>query len=231
MKQKQEIFTMLGGRVNFIRGDYNATSDAAWLAAFAKNLGNNVLDVGIGTGGVSLCLLHWNPGIKITGLDISDIMLGECEKNAKLNNQSIELIKSDILNWRTNRTFDSVVSNPPYFKGTGKKNAENTHHNADLYAWTSACMRRVRPRGYIYLIIDASQIPEVIAALVSGKAGEIELAPLLGKAQFAERILISARLGVKSPAKIYNPIFMDDKRILQGGLTISELRANITPTC
>ena len=119
MSEKQEIFTMLGGRVKFLRGTYNPTSDAAWLAAMISDAsGKTVLDIGVGTGGAILCLLANNSVKSATGIDISDDMLTQCAKNTELNNHKIELIRADIMNWRTARTFDIVITNPPYFKGT-----------------------------------------------------------------------------------------------------------------
>ena len=131
MSTKQEIFSLIGGRVKFKRGTYNPTSDAVWLAAFAASVdAKTILDVGIGTGGVSLCLSSHIPDAQITGLDISVEMLNQCEQNAELNSTDIELINTDIEQWRTNRTFDLVVTNPPYFYGTPAKH--NAHHNANL---------------------------------------------------------------------------------------------------
>ena len=119
MSEKQAIFTMLGGRVRLYRGTYNPTSDAAWLAAFAADIpARTVLDIGVGTGGAILCLLATSKIKTATGIDVSDKMLAECAKNAELNNRNIELINADIMNWRTPRTFDLVITNPPYFRGT-----------------------------------------------------------------------------------------------------------------
>ena len=71
MIKKQEKFTLLNGRIFMIPSIYNPTSDAVWLAAFAPKCVKTVLDVGIGTGGVSLCLLQHVPDAKITGIDNS----------------------------------------------------------------------------------------------------------------------------------------------------------------
>lgn len=216
MNQKQVFFTVLGGRVKFYRGDYNLTSDAVWLAAFiAKNTKiKNILDVGIGTGGVSLCLLEHKPDLEITGIDISQKMLREAEKNAELNNRQIKLLNEDILSWKTSKTFDAVITNPPYFKGNAAKHG--AHHNVDLNKWAMTCLKRVKPRGYFYTIIDTNVAGEVIAALYNGKAGDIEIIPLFSTGKkIAERVLISARLGVKIGTKIYSGMLMNDKKILQ----------------
>ena len=71
MAKKQAIFTLVGGRVKIMRGIYNPTSDAVWLAAFAADTrAKSVLDVGVGTGGAILCLLSHKNDIKTAvGLD------------------------------------------------------------------------------------------------------------------------------------------------------------------
>jgi tRNA1(Val) A37 N6-methylase TrmN6 len=230
MTQKQDFFTVLGGRVKFRRGLYNITSDAVWLAEFARVAGaKTVLDAGIGTGGVSLCLLERNPSLKITGIDSSEQMLAECAQNAILNDRKIELIKSDIMKWKTDGAFDAVVTNPPYFKGTPRRIADSEspwgakmeknycHHNANIYEWIRACLKRVRPRGYFFAIIDGALLPEVIGALRAGRAGAVEILPLFGAKKTAERVLISARLGVKTGSKIYLGISMNDPNVLQNG--------------
>jgi len=214
MVQKQDIFTVLGGRVKFGLGKYNPTCDAVWLAAFAARCGGKtILDAGIGTGGAALCLLEHAPDLKITGIDISPQMLSECAQNAALNNREIELINDDILTWRTDRTFDVVITNPPYFKGTAR--ADNSHHNVNLNDWTRACLKRVRPMGSFYCIADAATAAEIIAALHSGKAGDISILPLFGNAKTAERVLISARLNSRGGTKIHAGLSMNDDSVLR----------------
>lgn len=222
MLQKQAIFNLIGGKVRFYRANYNPTSDAVWLAAFAKDA-KTVLDVGIGTGGATLCYMARNTSANITGIDISNDMLTECARNARLNNRDIELINTDIMKWRTSRTFDLVMTNPPYFKGTPAKH--NAHHNADIGEWTRRCLKRVRPRGYFCTIIDAGIVHEVIAAL-SG-AGDITILPLFGAKNTAERVLVGARLGVRGGTKLLAGVSMNNEGVLRDGLTIDALFTSI----
>ncbi|GHT57776.1 methyltransferase [Bacteroidia bacterium] len=222
MSEKQEIFNLIGGQVKFRRSFYNPTSDAVWLAAFADaKKGGTILDVGIGTGGAALCLSARRPDLKITGIDISEKMIEECKLNTALNNSNIELITGNILNMKTARTFDSVITNPPYFIGT--KARHDAHHNADIRAWTESCLRRVRPHGRIYMILDVIQADIAISALKDRKAGEINIIPLFGSKKTAERILLSARLGVKTGMTFHAGFSMNDERVLRYGASILDL--------
>ena len=230
MPEKQDIFSMLGGRVHFFRGTYNPTSDAAWLAACAADVhAKSVLDIGVGTGGAILCLLTNNKNIKTAvGIDISDTMLTACAKNAELNNRDIELINADITTWRTARTFDLVITNPPYFRGTPAKH--NAHHNADIVQWTKKSVARVKPRGTFCTIVDAGVASDVISVL-NNVCGDITIFPLFSKKHSAERVIIRARVGTHGPTVIYNGISMNCDLVLRDGLTIFSALATLGTQC
>lgn len=218
---------MLGGKVRINRGNYNPTSDAAWLAAFAPDA-KTVLDVGIGTGGATLCYLANHPRAKITGIDISDEMLTAAAENVALNDFDIELLNTDILTLRMGRTFDLVMTNPPYFKGTPAKHG--AHHNVDLGKWTKKCIARVRPMGHFCTIVDASVMTEVISALIP-TCGDITVFPLFGAKNTAERVLIGAKLGSRGGAKLFSGTSMNNSAILRDGLTIADAFTKLPSTC
>ena len=225
MSTKQEIFTLINGRVKMRRGIYNPTSDAVWLAAFAPRNAKSVLDVGIGSGGVSLCLMANNPNAIITGIDISPEMLAACDINTGLNNKHIELINADILTWRTDKTFDLVVTNPPYFNGTPAKH--NAHHNANIRTWISKSISRVRPMGTFCIITDASTTAMAVAEM-SKKLGSINIIPLFGAKNIAERVLISGKLGTNGNTILHKGFPMNYEPILRDGLTIEDILSKLT---
>ena len=204
---------------------YNPTSDAVWLAAFAPRNAKSVLDVGIGTGGASLCLLANNPNAHITGIDNSTEMLDICAQNAALNNTNINLINADITQWHTSDTFDLVITNPPYFNGTPAHH--NAHHNANLTDWISRCVARVRPMGTFCIITDAATTARVVSEM-SKKLGDINILPLFGAKQIAERVLISGRLGTRGISVIHNGLPMNYEPILRDGLTIADAKSKIS---
>jgi tRNA1(Val) A37 N6-methylase TrmN6 len=226
MSEKQENFTLLNGKVIIERSFYNPTSDAVWLAAYAPTNAKDVLDVGVGTGGASLCLLKHNPNANITGLDISDKMLDECAKNFALNKKNVRLLKQDIFEWNTTECFDLVITNPPYFNGTPTKK-HKAHHNVNIKLWTKRCCARVRPNGYFCIIIDALRMEKVIPLLEDKHFGHIDILPLFGSKNTAERVLIRAKLGCKTGTRIFKGLSMNNDSILRDGLTIDTLLATL----
>ena len=225
MTEKQGNFTLLNGRVKMVRGIYNPTSDAVWLAAYAPSGIKTVLDVGIGTGGISLCLLAHFPNLDVTGIDISQKMLKACQKNIELNNHNIKLLNQDILTWSTTDRFDLVITNPPYFNGTPAQH--NAHHNIDITKWTKRCCARVNSNGYICIIVDALCTNKIITALDDKHFGAIEIFPLFGAKHIAERVIIRAKQGSKTGTTIHSGTSMNNNLILRDGLTIDALLATL----
>ncbi|MBP9999646.1 MAG: methyltransferase domain-containing protein [Proteobacteria bacterium] len=226
MAEKQEIFTLLNGAIKMRQSCYNPTSDAVWLAAFPYTEPNTILDVGIGSGGVSLCLQHHFPNAKITGIDSSPTMLQACSDNSQLNGFHFDLINADILTWSTDKTFDLVVTNPPYFIGTPSPKHPDAHHNTDLTRWIRRSLARVKPRGYICVIVDAARMAEVIH-VITKSCGHITILPLFGTKQVAERVLIRGRLGTNGGSTIHLGYPMNYDPILRDGLTIENILSNI----
>ena len=227
MTEKQENFTLLDGQILFKRSIYNPTSDAVWAAAYAPiNNVKRVLDVGIGTGGISLCLLHHNPDAKITGIDNSQTMLDACLENFALNNKPVKLLAQDIMTWKTPETFDLVITNPPYFTGTpSQKN--DAHHNIEIDKWVKRSVARVKPGGYFCIIIDALQFAKVVHILESKRFGDVQIFPLFGAKKTAERVLIRARSGVRTGSTIFAGAPMQSPEILRTGLTVDKLLATL----
>ena len=225
MAEKQANFTLLNGRVTMTRGIYNPTSDAVWLAAYAPTHAKTVLDIGVGTGGVTLCLLTHNPKADVTGIDISQEMLDACQKNFELNNLNIKLLKQNILNWSTQDRFDLVITNPPYFNGTPAKH--NAHHNIDIKEWVKHSCARVASNGWFCIISDTLCADKIISVLEKKHFGNIQIFPLFGSKTSAERVLIRAKQGAKTGLTIFQGTSMNNDSILRDSLTIDALLATL----
>jgi release factor glutamine methyltransferase len=82
------------------------------------NLGNySILDIGTGSGCISIALAKYYPESRITAIDISEESLNIAKINAESNNVSekISFENKDILkNFNFKDKFDIIVSNPPY---------------------------------------------------------------------------------------------------------------------
>ena len=82
-----------------------------------KEISNpKVLEIGIGSGIISVMLALLIPDIEIIAVDINEKALELAKSNAKKHNveNKITFIKSDLFENVPNLEFDMVVSNPPY---------------------------------------------------------------------------------------------------------------------
>tara|TARA_B100001758_G_scaffold247807_1_gene267418 strand:- start:1075 stop:1770 length:696 start_codon:yes stop_codon:yes gene_type:complete len=100
-------------------------TDAVLLASWVScNNLTNILDIGCGTGLISLMLAQRNTKSKIVGIEIDKI----ASKEAKLNitnsdwKERIEIRNISLQNFNSKIKFDLIISNPPFF-------AQNKSHN------------------------------------------------------------------------------------------------------
>ncbi len=96
--------------------------------------GLNVLDIGTGSGAITVSLAKYLKNPKVKSFDISEIALEIGKKNAINNNvdDKIDFIKSDLFSAIKDMDiqFDVIVSNPPYIP---KKDIETLHTQVKDY--------------------------------------------------------------------------------------------------
>ena len=79
----------------------------------------DIIDLGTGSGCISLALKNNLPNSNITGVDISNDALDVANHNKEKLNIDVNFIYGDMLN-NINDKFDVIISNPPYLS---KKNS------------------------------------------------------------------------------------------------------------
>ena len=81
-----------------------------------KEQNMEVLDLCTGSGAIAISIAHYCQNSTITATDISQEALEVARKNANLNNVNIEFIESNLFDKLTERSFDIILSNPPYIE-------------------------------------------------------------------------------------------------------------------
>ena len=76
--------------------------------------GKEILDIGTGSGCIAISLAKNLPNAKVSAIDISEDALEVARENAKLNNVDIDFINADIFDYKSEKKYDVIVSNPPY---------------------------------------------------------------------------------------------------------------------
>ena len=86
------------------------------INSFKKEDNLKILDIGVGSGNISVSVAKHLHNSKITATDISEQALATAKNNAEMNSVSekINFINHNILKDDLNEEFDIIVSNPPY---------------------------------------------------------------------------------------------------------------------
>jgi len=78
----------------------------------AENL--KILDLGTGSGCIAIALKSQFKKASVIGVDISQKALDVAKYNAELQKTPIDFVLEDLGDYRSDLTFDIIVSNPPY---------------------------------------------------------------------------------------------------------------------
>lgn len=153
--------------------------DAVLLSDFAKNIKKNsmVLDLGTGTGIISILLCGKTDLKKIVGVEVQKEVYDMACRSAKLNNleDKFEVINENILNleniFELNK-FDAIVTNPPYKKqNTGITNEEEkkmiSRHEilANLEDFIRISSRLLKDKGEFYMVHRPERIVDIFSLM------------------------------------------------------------------
>jgi tRNA1(Val) A37 N6-methylase TrmN6 len=210
---------ILNGKIRLFqpKNGYRVAVDPVVLASFvALKPRCKVLDVGCGTGAISLILKLKERTAEITAIDMDDGTCQICRRNAQANSLNLEILVAraggsyDPLE---NRFFDVVVTNPPFFSAESSRLSSakklTNFETLDLADWISYCLGKLKNNGAFFMIHCASRIGDILETL--NGVGSIEITPLFPKyGKEAKRVVIQCKKNHKSNARILPGLFMHD---------------------
>ena len=224
-------------QITQLKSGYRVGSDAVLVAASLTAAGGQVLDLGAGVGGISLCIANRLGGVRITAVEIDPVIAALARYNVAVNrmDHQVQVINGDITAMPAvmAQSFDHVISNPPYHHkaGTRPRHAARAmaHMGADtdLDDWVKAALWAAKPRGRISFICRADRTAELIGLFDRVGAGETLLFPLWSRPSSpAGRVIIQVRKASRGPGAILAGLIMHNEdgsfteaaqKILRGG--------------
>jgi len=177
IREDETLESLYGGRLQILqkKKGYRYTIDSVLLAHFVEpNKGERILELGAGSGVISLLLAFRNPGVRVTGLELQSELAEMAGRSISINGleDRVNMIPGDVRNAAElleARSQDVVVFNPPYRKmGSGKLNpgrekALARHEIAgSVTDFLSAASYALEPGGRVCLIYPCSRMVEAI---------------------------------------------------------------------
>lgn len=153
--------------------------DSILLSDFAKSIKKDayVMDLGTGTGIISMLLCEKTQLKKIIGVEIQQEVCDMAQRSIYLNHleNKFEIINTNILHLNSlfsKESFDVIVSNPPYKKiNTGVQNSEQKKNisrheiTASLEEFIHVSFDLLKDRGEIYLVHRPERLVDVLSLM------------------------------------------------------------------
>ncbi len=163
------IFKFKQFEVNQAQSAMKIGTDAMIFGALIEGKGKKrALDIGTGTGVLSLMVAQNNHQMKIQAIEIEEIACHEAEvnfRNSPFQNQ-IQAIHKDLKEFEVDQKFDLIFTNPPYFQNSSKSisNQRNLARHTDTLSLKELALKvdsLITEDGDFWIILPIEQM-EVI---------------------------------------------------------------------
>ena len=145
-------------------------TDGVLLGAWV-NLSNShrILDIGTGTGLIALMMAQRCNDSNITAIDIDTEAVSQANENIQASpwKDRVIAIQQDIRSFHPNKSFDTIVSNPPYFINSLKSSdtQRNTARHTDTLSAEDLIQKAdelLTDEGRFSIILPTEQIENLI---------------------------------------------------------------------
>lgn len=200
--------------------------DAVLLSDFAKNIKRDatVLDLGTGTGIISILLCGKTNLKKIIGVEVQEEVYDMAKRSIELNNlqNKFEVINENILNLNKiykNNTFDAIVTNPPYKKeNTGVVNEEEkkfiSRHEvlAKLEDYIKISNKLLKDKGEFYMVHRPERLVDIFSLMRKYKIEPKKMRMVYSnKDKESKLVLIKGIKNAKPFLKLENNLYIYDE--------------------
>ncbi|MBS1577479.1 MAG: methyltransferase [Bacteroidetes bacterium] len=154
------------------------TTDAclfgAWVAngIQKKSIVKTVLDIGTGTGLLSLMIAQKNRELKIDSVEIDAKATKQAKDNAASSpwNQAIRIFNDDVKKFKPGTSYDLIISNPPFYENelqseNKQKNIAYHSKNLTLDDLLNVIKQNISANGDFYLLLPFKRNEEIATLL------------------------------------------------------------------
>lgn len=204
---------------------FRVGTDGVLLGALCNLKGvNKVLEVGTGTGLISLMIAQRNKDVQILALDVASEAVELSKQNFSYSPfaQRLEVKEMDFTSFSSNSTYDLIVSNPPYFlpNSSIKDKTARQQLTLDFPSLFLAAKRNLASEGCLSLIVPKEAELEVLCEaekvnLFLSRAVEIkgisggEIRRLVLEFSTLEQERIKEEFTIESAPRVYSEQYLE----------------------
>jgi len=199
---------------------YRYSIDPFLLAAFVSlPAGAKVVDLGSGSGVISLLMSQKDPLAKVVGLELQEALVERSRSTIALNNfqDRVEIVQGDVRDLPASLmsgSFDVVVSNPPYRSAvsgrlaSGDERSRARHELAGgLVDFLTAASSLLKSGGRFFIVYLAERLPELMAEMSCLKLEPKRLRMVASREGGEARlILVEGRKNARPGMKVESPL-------------------------
>jgi tRNA1Val (adenine37-N6)-methyltransferase len=173
-------------RVDQDRSAMKVTTDAclfgAWIANEIKALHpDTALDIGTGTGLLSLMVVQHHPDLKIDAIEINPDAAAQAEENIAASpwQDNINVINAGVLEYEFNKEYNIIFSNPPFYekelKGPDSHRNLAHHEGLSLAQLMGLIKKLLRPQAKFFLLLPYKRNDEIKQLLLHSEFSILKL--------------------------------------------------------
>ena len=149
-------------------------TDALLLAGYISGKYKSALEIGGGTGIISMLVLTRNKAERAVAVEVQNEFSTLIERNAELNGLSnrLQAVVSDIRGYRSDEEYDLIFTNPPYMKTSSgraneldKKNIARHEVFGSIEDFAMAAKRLLKFGGTFAVVYRPDRLTDLICAL------------------------------------------------------------------
>ena len=193
-------------------------TDALLLAGYVNGKYKSALEIGGGTGIISMLLLTRSKAERIVAVEVQDEFSSLIERNANLNGLSDRLtaVVSDIRDYKANEEYDLIFTNPPYMKTSSgraneldKKNIARHEVFGNIDDFAMAAKRLLKFGGTFAVVYRPDRLTDLIYALRSAKLEPKRVTFVHADTESeSSMVLVEAKAGGKSGIILTKPLII-----------------------
>ena len=195
-------------------------TDALLLAGYIDSKYANALEIGAGSGIISLLLLSRNKAERVTALEVQSEYAELCRRNAELNGfgDRLNAVCADAREYRykSDELYGAVLTNPPYMKSDSGKRCDEDEKNiarheifGDIADFCQCAMKNMKYGGDFYAVYRPDRLCDLIDGMRRAKIEPKRITFVHADLRSeSSMVLIKARYGGKSGAYLTPPLII-----------------------